>query len=133
MAAVQDTGARRMVGYEITLGAADQPVEVALTIGPQHLNRTDTLHGGLAAMLLDTASGFAASKYFGGDPLPQVVTLSLTTDFVAAPRDGTRVTARGQVDGGGRKIAYARAELTDGDGTIYARATAVLKRLSERT
>lgn len=133
MAQVQETGAKRMVGYEITLGDPDQPVEVALTIGAQHLNRTDTLHGGLAAMLLDTAAGFAASKHFGGDPLPQVLTLSLTTDFIAAPPEGARVTARGIADGGGRKIAYTRAELTGEDGTLYARAAAVLKRISERS
>lgn len=130
--AVEETGARRLVGYEVDLGTSDSPVEVSLEIGPQHLNRIDTLHGGLAAMMLDTAAGFAASKFFGGDPLPQVVTLSLTTDFVASPRAGERVIARGHSDGGGRKIAYTRAELVGEDGRLFARASAVLKRVSER-
>jgi uncharacterized protein (TIGR00369 family) len=126
------TGARDLVGYDVAF-EGQTTVLVTLDIGPQHLNRVDTLHGGIAAMLLDTAAGFAASRWFGeGETLPDVLTLSLTSDFIAAPASGQRVVAQGYVEGGGRKTAFAKAELRGADGTLFARASAVLKKISER-
>lgn len=125
------TGARDLVGYDIKAGEGDSETLVSLTVSAAHLNRVDSLHGGIASMLLDTAMGVSASRYFsaGGSDV-QVLTLQLNTDFIAAPRAGTRVVAFGQVDGGGRKICYAKAELRGADdGMLYARATSVLKRL----
>lgn len=78
------TGARALVGYDIETDPQGD-VLVSLSIGGQHINRVDTLHGGIVSMLLDTAMGVAASRHFQtGDSLPQVVTLSLTTDFLSA-------------------------------------------------
>ncbi|MBW4707150.1 PaaI family thioesterase [Roseobacter sp. YSTF-M11] len=96
---------------------------------PHHLNRNESLHGGILAMMLDSAAGFAASLSFGGDPLARVVTVSLTTQFVAAVQAG-RVVATGNVAGGGRRITYADAEMRDAAGTLIAKASGVFKRVS---
>ncbi len=102
-----------------------------LEVGPQHLNRNGTLHGGIHAMMLDAAAGFSASRHLAGqavDIVP-VVTLSLTTHFLAAGGQG-QVIAMGQVTGGGYKIIYAEAEIRDADGTLLSKGSGVFKRTS---
>ena len=127
------TGTRSLIGYDVGLDADTSEVVVSLEIGAQHLNLIDTLHGGVAATLLDTCLGLAASRYFADGDSPRVLTLSLTTDFVASPQKGTHVEARGRVEGGGHKICYARGELRGPDGTLFTRASAVLKKISEES
>lgn len=123
------SGAHALVGYDVDLSDPDGLARVVLEIGPQHLNRNGTLHGGIHAMMLDAAAGFAASRRLadGGPAIVPVVTLSLTTDFVAAAQGGV-VEAVGRVAGGGRKIIYAEAEIRDGAGRLCSRATGVFKR-----
>lgn len=123
------SGAQGLIGYDVDLDRATGRAEVSLEIAPQHLNRNDSLHGGILAMMLDSAAGFAASLSFGGEVLSRVVTVSLTTQFVAAVSAG-RVVATGHVSGGGRKIVYADAELRDADGALIAKASGVFKRVS---
>ncbi len=116
-------GARELVGYRINAGAPEEPVRVTLDVEPKHANRVGMLHGGIIAMMLDAACGFAASKHFGkGEALTPLVTLTLTTSFVAGAKIRSRVTAVGTVTGGGRKIAYASGELRDDAGQILATA-----------
>ncbi len=118
-----------MVGYEVDLTDPGGTASVTLEIGPKHLNRNGTLHGGIHAMMLDAAAGFAASRLLANDgqALVPVVTLTLTTDFVAATQGGM-VEAVGRVAGGGYKIVYADAELRDADGRLCSRATGVFRR-----
>lgn len=123
------SGAQGLIGYDVDLDRATGRAEVSLEIAPQHLNRNDSLHGGILAMMLDSAAGFAASLNFGGEDLSRVVTVSLTTQFVAAVSAG-RVVATGHVSGGGRKIVYADAELRDADGALIAKASGVFKKVS---
>jgi uncharacterized protein (TIGR00369 family) len=123
-----DSGAHALVGYDIDLSDPDGIARVTLEIGPQHLNRVGTLHGGIHAMMLDAAAGFAASRMLAGDgDLVPVVTLTLTTDFVSAANTGV-VQAVGRVAGGGYKIVYADAELRGSDGRLFSRASGVFKR-----
>ena len=121
------SGAQGLIGYEIRLIPEDGTAEVSLDVGPQHLNRNGTLHGGLIASLLDSAAGFAASLSFGGAVLMPVVTVSLTTHFLAPAREGL-VVSTGQVAGGGRKIIYADAEVRDAEGVLVAKGSGVFKR-----
>ncbi|MDW4499694.1 PaaI family thioesterase [Sulfitobacter sp. D35] len=123
------SGAHRLIGYDVALDA-DGSARVSLKIEAKHLNRNDSLHGGIVAMLLDSAAGFAASFYFGGDLLQRVVTVSVTTNFIAAA-DAGQVVATGTVSGGGHKIAYAAAELRHADGRLLATASSVFKRVAQ--
>ncbi|MCV6584489.1 MAG: PaaI family thioesterase [Marinibacterium sp.] len=121
------SGAQALIGYEIDLGDPDGAPRIHLEIAARHLNRNQTLHGGIIAMLLDAAAGFAASCCVPDAPFSHVLTLNLSTNFVGAVSTG-RVTATGQYRGGGRKIAYADAVLADADGGVLATASGVFKR-----
>ncbi len=123
------SGAHALVGYEVDLTDPEGLARVSLEIEPKHLNRNGTLHGGIHAMMLDAAAGFAASRLLsgGGPAIVPVVTLTLTTDYVAAVEDG-RVEVVGRVAGGGYKIVYADAELRDAEGNLCSRATGVFRR-----
>lgn len=119
------TGAQALVGY----GCLIYPdrAEVILDMDERHHNRKNTLHGGLAAMMLDAACGFAVSRYYSEDASALVVTLSLTTNFIGSPKNGRLVTTA-RVVGAGRKIAYAEGFLRDATGAVMASATGVFKR-----
>lgn len=125
------SGAQALIGYNIDLTDPDGSARVVLDMEPQHMNRNGTLHGGIHAMMLDAAAGFAVSRRLAGgtDDLIPVVTLSLTTSFVGAGGAG-QVTATGRVTGGGYKIIYSEAEIHDADGNLLSKASGVFKRIS---
>lgn len=126
-----DSGAQDMVGYVIDLGCSDGGAQVTLDLAPRHLNRVGSLHGGIIAMLLDAAAGFAASRSWSeaGDAL--LVTVSLNTHYIASVNRG-RVIATGRVSGGGQSVKFAEADLRDGAGRLLATASGVFKRVRER-
>ncbi|MEI4472777.1 PaaI family thioesterase [Frigidibacter sp. MR17.24] len=97
--------------------------------GPGHLNAEGRLHGGAIASLLDAACGLPARVVGEGQDLVRAVTVSLSVDYLAAPR-GPRVTATGRLVGGGRTLVFARGEVLDADGTPVAQAIGTFKRLS---
>jgi uncharacterized protein (TIGR00369 family) len=125
------SGAQALVGYVVDLTGADGCAHVRLDLAPQHMNRNGTLHGGIHAMMLDAAAGFAASRLLaeGSPDLVPVLTLSLNTAFLAGAQSG-EVVATGRVRGGGRKIVYADAELRDADGRLCSTASGVFRRFS---
>lgn len=118
------SGAHLLIGYEVDL-CDDGTARVTLDVLPKHLNRNETLHGGIIAMMLDASAGFAASLARGGDLSP-VLTVALNTQFLAAARQG-RVVATGTVKRAGRSICYADAEMRDADGTLLATGNGVFK------
>lgn len=126
-----DSGAQDMVGYAIDLTPADGTVRVTLDLGPSHMNRVGSLHGGIVAMLLDAAAGFAVARSWSeaGDAL--LVTVSLTTNYIASTNRG-RVTAIGHVTGGGQSVRFAEARLLDDGGQLLATASGAFKRVRER-
>ncbi len=123
------SGAQDLVGYRIDLSNPEGGAVVRLQVEAKHLNRNGTLQGGIHAMMLDAAAGFAASRHLAGqDPqIVPVVTLSLTTHFLAPAKTG-EVTATGWVRGGGRKVIYADAEIRSADGTLLSQASGIFKR-----
>ena len=122
------SGAELLVGYRIDLSDPSGIATVTLDIEAKHRNRNGTLHGGIHAMMLDAAAGFAASRFLAGDDsLTPVLTLSLSTAYVAAAAEG-QVVATGQVTGGGYKIVYATSQITDAQGQVLSTASGVFKR-----
>lgn len=100
-----------------------------LTVRDEHMNRNGTLHGGIHAMMLDAAAGFAASRHLAGDAaeIVPVVTLSLTTSFLA-PAVAGEITAVGRVTGGGRKIVYGDSTIYGPNGEVCSTAQGVFRR-----
>jgi acyl-coenzyme A thioesterase 13 len=124
------SGAQNLIGYDIDFDTG-QP-RIILELGPQHMNRNGSLHGGIFAMMLDAAAGYAASLSLSDAGNAPLVTLSLTTQFLAAGVGG-KVIATGTHKGGGRSIIYADSEMRDEAGTLLATGVGVFKAVRKRT
>lgn len=121
-----DSAVMRHMGYVVRVFA--DRTEIDLEIAPHHRNRRGVLHGGILAMLLDSALGYACSRHLAADASTPVVTLSLTTNFLAPATEGV-ITATGRVTGGGRKTIFAEGAVRNPDGTVAATGTGVFKRV----
>lgn len=122
------SGVQQLIGFTPDLSNPDGSTRVTLDLGPQHLNVSGVLHGGLHTLMLDVAAGFACARHCAmSGPFVPMLTLSLTTDYIGAVREG-QIVATGRVTGGGFKILYAEAQLHDAEGRLLSRATGVFKR-----
>ena len=86
-----------------------------------HFNPMGTVHGGVAATLLDSALGCAVLT-----ALPEGVgytTATLELKLLRAMPAGVRVRADAHVVHSGKRLATAEGTLTSADGTLYATAT----------
>ncbi len=86
-------------------------------------NPLGSVHGGLVATLIDSATGCAVHSQ-----LPAGIgytTVNLAVDFIKAITDraGT-LLCEGRVVRGGARIAIADADVRGEDGTLYARGSA---------
>lgn len=90
-----------------------------LPLKPELMNRYGIPHGGVHACLLDTVMGYAGSWTGDPDRRQLVMTLSLTTNFLAQAT-GEILTGTGRRVGGGRSVFYAEGEITDATGTKVA-------------
>jgi len=97
-------------------------VRLRLAVRPGDVNRNGTLHGGVMASLLATASAFAAG---GGDDVP-FVAVDQSIVYLAVGRADT-VVADGRVLRRGRAIVHAEATVADAEGTALARGFTVLR------
>uniref|UniRef100_A0AAU2JIZ7 PaaI family thioesterase n=1 Tax=Streptomyces sp. NBC_00049 TaxID=2903617 RepID=A0AAU2JIZ7_9ACTN len=97
-------------------------VVVSLDTRPDFANPLGTVHGGIAATLLDSAMGCAVHT-----TLPAGVgytTLELKVNYIrAAQTDGRTLTAEGTVIHAGRRTATAEGKVLDGQGKLIAHAT----------
>lgn len=123
-----ETGTQRLVGYVVDVGHPDGFARCWLDVDERHLNRHNVLHGGIATVLLDNASGTAGSLTVDDAGLTPFLTISMTTQFLASGKPG-RVTAIGKVTGGGRSTKFIAAELRHEDGTLIASSSGVYKRV----
>ena len=124
-----ETGTQSLIGYVVDVSDPNHG-RCWLDVGPQHTNRHNVLHGGIASCLLDNASGTTGSLTVDPSGTAPFLTVSLTTQFVAPGRPG-RVTATGTVTGGGRNLLYITGALHHADGTLIATSTGVFKRVPQ--
>ncbi|MFW8595823.1 PaaI family thioesterase [Cribrihabitans neustonicus] len=116
------------MGYDIEIDAEAVEAHCVLDISPLHLNRQGSLHGGVAATLLDTASGITASLTCDPEGITPFVTLSLNISYIAVAREG-RVRATGRITGGGRTTKFVACDLRDESGQLIASSTGVFRRV----
>jgi uncharacterized protein (TIGR00369 family) len=97
-------------------------VVVSLDTRPDFANPLGTVHGGIAATLLDSALGCAIHT-----TLPAgtgYTTLELKVNYIRAARtDGQTLTAEGSVIHTGRRTATAEGRVLDERGKLVAHAT----------
>jgi uncharacterized protein (TIGR00369 family) len=90
--------------------------------GLRHYNPIGSVHGGYAAILLDSAMGLAVQT-----TLPKghgYTTLEFKISFVRGmSKDTGTVRTEGRVLNAGRRVATAEARITDGKGKLVAHAT----------
>ena len=104
-------------------GVGDGTAEARFVPQEFHYNPIGSVHGGIAATLLDTVTGCAVHSR-----LPQgtgYTTLSLTVNYVRGMDTTTgEVRASASVTSLGRRVATAYGELEDAEGRTLATATA---------
>ena len=110
-----------LLGLRI-VAAGDGEVRVELDCDRRHANVDGAVHGGVLALLADTAMGFAVRTQL--EPSWHNKTLDLTIDYVRAARHGDRLCAAARVDQASRRFRWASAELLAGSG-VLARARAL--------
>jgi uncharacterized protein (TIGR00369 family) len=108
----------QFLGMEIVERTEGRAI-IELDIRREFLNISGIPHGGVLASLIDSACGVAATWVPDGVPERRVMTLSLTTSYIA-PARGPRIRAAARVRGGGRKTVICDAEVFDADGTLLA-------------
>lgn len=93
--------------------------------GDHAYNPIGTVHGGYAAALLDSACGCAVHSRLTA--LQAYTTLELKVSYHRPITKNTGlIRAEGIVLSFGRRVAFAEAKLTDGQGKLYASATSTL-------
>ena len=100
-------------------------VGLSFTPGPGHRNAQDLVHGGLLALLADTAMGLAVRTQLPTGRPHVTVQLGIQYLRPATPDAGAFI-ATGRTLKVGRTLAFASAEVTAADGTVIATATATI-------
>ncbi|KAA2253857.1 PaaI family thioesterase [Solihabitans fulvus] len=115
------------VGIGAVLGMAFDEVEdgrvaIVLSTRPELANPLGTLHGGVAATMLDSAMGCAVHTTLAAGV--GYTSLDLAVKFLRpGPLDGTVVRAEGRVVHRGRQVVTGEGTLTDARGRLLATAT----------
>jgi uncharacterized protein (TIGR00369 family) len=111
----------RMLGYDVVEAESGR---VVITTEPNdgHLNPSGTVHGGLAATLLDSCMGLAIQSTLGKGV--GSTTLEIKISFVRAITPGTGpIRAEGTVLNCGRRVGTAEGRVTDGKGRLLVHGT----------
>ena len=86
-----------------------------------HGNQMGVAHGGLLMTLLDVCMGSAARSAVGSN----VITVDMQTAFIA-PASG-RLVGQGRVVRAGKSLIFVEADITNAEGDLVCRGTAVFK------
>jgi uncharacterized protein (TIGR00369 family) len=99
--------------------AAPGEVTVSMDVDEGHVNLQGLVHGGMLAILADTACGLSIRSVI--EPGRLHVTADLDIHFLSAAHPG-RLYGRGKAIKIGRSLAFAEASIEDGEGALLARA-----------
>jgi uncharacterized protein (TIGR00369 family) len=105
-------------GMEVVEASAGE-VTVAMEVLDRHLNLQGLVHGGMLAILADTACGLSIRSAMESGRLH--VTTDMDIHYLAPARPG-RLFGRGKAIRVGRSLAFAEASIEDADGKLLARA-----------
>ncbi|KJC44955.1 phenylacetic acid degradation protein [Bradyrhizobium sp. LTSP885] len=90
--------------------------------GLRHYNPIGSVHGGYAAILLDSAMGLAVQTMLPAGS--GYTTLEFKISFIRGmSKDTGTIRTEGRVLNAGRRAATAEARITDGKGKLIAHAT----------
>lgn len=107
-----------LMGFEIADWEEDR-ITVALALRNEHMNRSQTLHGGVVMTLIDAAGGLAGCYCPAPGHVRRALSLSVTTNFTGQTRGG-KIRAIACKTAGGRKIFFATIEVFDDNNQLIA-------------
>ncbi len=111
----------KTLGYDV-VEAAKGRVVVALDPSESHLNPYGTVHGGLAATLLDSCMGLAVQSTLDRGFAQTTVEFKISLMRPITLETGP-VRAEGTVLNCGRRVGSAEGRLTDSKGRLMAHGT----------
>jgi uncharacterized protein (TIGR00369 family) len=108
----------RTLGYDVIEADTGRVVVTAVPTGA-HLNPAGTVHGGLAAVLLDSCMGLAVESTLDKGVSQTTVEYRIALVRPITPETG-RIKAQGIVLNCGRRIGAAEGRITDEKGRLLA-------------
>ena len=111
----------KTLGYDMT-EAANGRVVVTVEPNDSHLNPAGTVHGGLAATLLDSCMGLAVQSTLEKGISQTTLEFKISLLRPITPQTGP-IAAEGVVISRGRRIGTAEGRITDGKGRLLAHGT----------
>lgn len=114
-----------LIGYSLT-DWRDGYAKVELPVAPNLTNRHGTPHGGVYAVLLDTAIGLSGCWVPDGTPPKMGMTLSLNVQFLSRPKGAMFIT-EGFKTGGGKSTYFAEGHVKDETGELIAKGSGVFR------
>lgn len=109
------------LGYDVT-EAENGRVVVTAEPDASHLNPAGTVHGGLAATMLDSCMGLAIQSTLEEGVGSTTLEFKISFARPITPEIGT-ITAEGTVLSCGRRVGFAEGRLTDRQGRLLAHGT----------
>jgi uncharacterized protein (TIGR00369 family) len=113
-------GMAALVGFELTR-VHPGDVEATLTTRADMTNPMGSVHGGVAATLLDTVMGCAVHTVL--DAGESYTTTDLHVHYVRGVHPGQTIVATGTVAHRGRRLATAEGRILDDRGRLVAHGT----------
>jgi uncharacterized protein (TIGR00369 family) len=109
------------LGYDVTEAVSGR---VVVTVEPSgiHLNPAGTVHGGLAATLLDSCMGLAVQSTLEKGISQTTLEFKISLVRPITPETGL-IKAEGMVLSRGRRVGTAEGRVTDGNGRLLAHGT----------
>ncbi len=95
--------------------------------GERHCNRQGIVHGGLMLTMIDLTFAATAKEH----PEQRLVTISLTSEFVAGGRIGTIIEATAEITRRTRSLCFMRGQVTS-EGDVLMNASCIYKVLRDR-
>jgi uncharacterized protein (TIGR00369 family) len=111
----------RTLGYDVT-EASNGRVVVTAEPNDTHLNPAGTVHGGLAATLLDSCMGLAIQSTLEKGVGQTTLEFKISLVRPITPETGV-ITAQGVVLSRGRRVGTAEGRITDSRGRLLAHGT----------
>jgi uncharacterized protein (TIGR00369 family) len=109
------------LGYDVT-EAANGRVVVTIEPNGSHLNPSGTVHGGLAATLLDTCMGLAVRSTLEKGVGQTTLEFKISLVRAITPETGP-IRAEGVVLTRGRRVGTAEGRISDQKGRLLAHGT----------
>jgi uncharacterized protein (TIGR00369 family) len=109
------------LGYDVAQAERGRVVVTAIPTGA-HLNPAGTVHGGLAATLLDSCMGLAIPSTLEKGVGQTTLEFKISLVRPITPETGL-IKAEGVVLNCGRRIGTAEGRVTDGKGRLLAHGT----------